>query len=81
MLVLHRPPRRDVVPGDLVIVGPLQDCIRGHTIVFGSRRSQRSRSSSRATRAPEIAVSVMERQALARAIVDHDEDTQGGGHR
>ena len=46
------------------------------TIVFGLPHWSRSRSSSRATRVPEIEVSAMSGQTLARAVVDHYEDAQ-----
>jgi hypothetical protein len=54
--VLHRLARRDVVPGNLAIL-EVSSVPLSLTIVFGLPRSSSSRSSSRATRIPEIEVS------------------------
>jgi hypothetical protein len=69
----------DMVPGHRVIVGPshrmallLSSEPLSLTMVVGLPRSPSRRSSSRATRLPEIEVS----KALAGAVVDHHQDAQ-----
>src|SRR5438874_1270370 len=78
--ILHRLSRRDVMPSNLGIVRPLQDAFEVNsvplslTIIFGLLRLASSRSTSRATRMPEIEASGRSAKHSSCAIVDHDQD-------
>src|SRR5262249_10741662 len=80
--VLHRLARRDVVPGNLVIVGPLQDGVRrqlgaivAHDRLWLAALIEKPIELTSNPNAGDRGVGD-ERQALARAIVDHNEDTK-----